>query len=211
MKVVQKCTTFFFFLPICRSLILHDRWKYDILQTTYRKAAATENGRAAKLGPMDAPFRGQNALRGMFEAGWLLVSGRKSPALSHHPFCHCTLDLIPYAVVFGNVSVYSDYGKFDPYLFNTTGLQTHNKEKLFKEWGYTVDDARWLQAEIERQGRERYLSGQYELGKLNMFGQRINIRVTIPRKDGFGDISFVTGWMVKPNGQIKLNTPYGGK
>ena len=135
----------------------------------------------------------------------------KAPPCPHHPFCHCTLDLIPYAVVFGNVSVYSDYGKFDPYLFNTTGLQTHNKEKLFKEWGYTVDDARWLQAEIERQGRERYLSGQYELGKLNMFGQRINIRVTIPRKDGFGDISFVTGWMVKPNGQIKLNTPYGGK
>ena len=96
----------------------------------------------------------------------------KAPPCPHHPFCHCTLDLIPYAVVFGNVSVYSDYGKFDPYLFNTTGLQTHNKEKLFKEWGYTVDD---------------------------------------PRKDGFGDISFVTGWMVKPNGQIKLNTPYGGK
>ena len=112
----------------------------------------------------------------------------KAPPCPHHPFCHCTLDLIPYAVVFGNVSVYSDYGKFDPYLFNTTGLQTHNKE-----WGYTVDDARWLQAEIERQGRERYLSGQYELGKLNMFGQRINIRVTIPRKNGFGDISFVTG------------------
>ena len=85
----------------------------------------------------------------------------KAPPCPHHPFCHCTLDLIPYAVVFGNVSVYSDYGKFDPYLFNTTGLQTHNKEKLFKEWGYTVDDARWLQAEIERQGRERYLSGQY--------------------------------------------------
>ena len=92
----------------------------------------------------------------------------KAPPCPHHPFCHCTLDLIPYAVVFGNVSVYSDYGKFDPYLFNTTGLQTHNKEKLFKEWGY-------------------------ELGKLNMFGQRINIRVTIPRKNGFGDISFVTG------------------
>ena len=68
----------------------------------------------------------------------------KAPPCPHHPFCHCTLDLIPYAVVFGNVSVYSDYGKFDPYLFNTTGLQTHNKEKLFKEWGYTIDDARWL-------------------------------------------------------------------
>lgn len=138
-------------------------------------------------------------------------SERNAPPCPHHPYCHCTLDPIPYAVVFGNASVYSDYGKFDPYLFNTTGLQTHNKEKLFKEWGYTVNDARWLQAEIERQARESYISGQYELGKLNMFGQRINIRVTIPKKDGFGDVSFVTGWMVKPNGQIKLNTPYGGK
>lgn len=90
-------------------------------------------------------------------------------------------------------------------------LLVNHKEKLFKEWGYTIDDARWLQAEIERQARERYVSGQYELGKLNMFGQRINIRVTIPKKDGFGDVSFVTGWMVKSNGQIKLNTPYGGK
>lgn len=133
------------------------------------------------------------------------------PPCPHHPYCHCTLDPVPYAVVFGNISVYSDYGKFDPYLFKTTGLQTHNKEKLFKEWGYTVEDAKWLQAEIERQGRKRYLSGQYELGKLNMFGQRINIKVTIPKKDGSGDVSFVTGWMVKPNGQIRLNTPYGGK
>ena len=86
LKVVQKFTTFFFFQPICRSLILHDRMKYDILQTIYGKAAAAENGRVAKLGPMDAPFRGQNALRGMFEAGWLLVSGRKSPALSASSF-----------------------------------------------------------------------------------------------------------------------------
>lgn len=100
----------------------------------------------------------------MLDGCWF--SERNAPPCPHHPYCHCTLDLIPYAEVFGNASVYSDYGKFDPYLFNTTGLQTHNKEKLFKEWGYTVDDARWLQAEIERQARERYISGQYELGKL---------------------------------------------
>ena len=85
-KWYRNVLLFSFLLPICRSLILHDRWKYDILQTTYRKAAAAENGRVAKLGPMDAPFRGQNALRGMFEAGWLLVSGRKSPALSASSF-----------------------------------------------------------------------------------------------------------------------------
>ena len=82
LKVVHRFTTFSFFRPICRSLILHDRRKYDILQTIYGKAAVAENGRAAKLGPMDAPFRGQNALRGMFEAGWLLVSGRKCSVLS---------------------------------------------------------------------------------------------------------------------------------
>jgi hypothetical protein len=53
--------------------------------------------------------------------------------------------------------------------------------------------------------------GNYELGVLNMRGQRISIRVTIPRKNGTGEVSFVTGWMVNPGGEIKLNTPYGGK
>ena len=62
MKVVQKCTTFFLLQPICKNPILHYRRKYDILQTIYGKAAAVENGSAAKLGPMDAPFRGQNPL-----------------------------------------------------------------------------------------------------------------------------------------------------
>ena len=32
-----------------------------------------------------------------------------------------------------------------------------------------------------------------------------------PRKNGEGTVSFITGWMVKPNGHIHLNTPYGGK
>ena len=110
-----------------------------------------------------------------------------------------------------NASTVSDYRKFDPYLFNTNGLQTHNKEKLFTEWGYTVEDARWLQAKIERQAREKYIAGEYILGKLNWNGQRISIRITIPRKDGSGDVTFITGWMVEPNGKLRLTTPYGGK
>ena len=99
-----------------------------------------------------------------------------------------------------NATAYSDYSKFDPYLFNTTGSYPHKKEKLFKEWGYTVDDAKWLQAEMERQAREKYISGEYELGKLNAFGQRINIVIEIPRKDKEGTVTFVSGWMVEPNG-----------
>ena len=145
----------------------------------------------------------------MLDGCWF--SERNAPPCPHHPYCHCTLDPIPYAVVFDNASVYSDYGKFDPYLFNTTGVYTHTKEKLFHEWGYTVEDARWLQKEIERQARDKYISGEYQLGKLNIQGQRISIRITIPRRDNGEDASFITGWMVYPNGQLRLTTPYGGK
>ena len=134
-----------------------------------------------------------------------------APLCPQHEKYHCRLEAIDYLVVLMNASTYSDYRKFDPYLFNTNGFQTHNKEKLFIEWGYTVEDARWLQAEIERQAREQYITGDYTLGKLNWNGQRISIRVTIPRKDGTGDVSFITGLMVEPNGKLRLTTPYGGK
>ena len=54
-----------------------------------------------------------------------------------------------------------------------------------------------------------YVSGEYSLGELDMFGQRINIRVTIPRKNEEGRISFLSGWIAEPNGRIRLVTPYG--
>ena len=85
------------------------------------------------------------------------------------------------------------------------------KKSSFKEWGYTVEDARWLQAEIERQAKEGYIAGKYTLGKLNWNGQRISIRVIIPRRDGTGEVSFITGWMVEPGGKLRMTTPYGCK
>ncbi|MBP5239347.1 MAG: hypothetical protein J6Z15_02015 [Oscillospiraceae bacterium] len=136
------------------------------------------------------------------------------PLCPHHPHCHCTLEPIEYALVLLNAVAKSDYTKYDPYLFNTTGEYTHGKEKLFALWGYTVADAPWLQVELERQAREKYISGDYQLGKLNDKGQRISIRVTIERKDDehYGDaVSFTTGWMVHPNGWIQMTTPFGRK
>lgn len=135
----------------------------------------------------------------------------KAPPWPHHPNCHCILEPVDYAVVQISASTYSDYRKFDPYLFNTQNQHPHGKDKLFKQWGYTVEDARWLQAEIERQGLEKYLSGEYILGKLNEKGQRISIRVTILRRDTGEAVSFTTGWMICPKGTLKLCTPYGGK
>ncbi len=140
---------------------------------------------------------------------WFLYE--KAPIWPHHEKCHCKLEAIDYLVVLMNTSAYSSYSKFDPYLFNTNGLQFHHKEKLFAEWGYTVEDAKWLQNEMERQTREKYISGDYDLGKLNFAGQRISIRIEIPRKNGEGMVSFISGWMVEPNGKIRLVTPYGGK
>ncbi len=118
---------------------------------------------------------------------------------------------IPYNDVLTKSSSNSVYSKFDPYLFNTEGKYPHNKEKLFKEWGYTVSDAKWLQREINKQGLEKYISGNYVLGKLNKDGQRISIRIEIPRKGKTENASFITGWMAYPNGHIQLTTPYGGK
>lgn len=96
-------------------------------------------------------------------------------------------------------------------MFNTNGLYFHGKDKLFAEWGYTAADAQWLQEEMERQARLNYISGNYRLGRLDIFGQRINITIEIPRKNGVGTVTFVCGWMVEPDGKLKLNTPYGGK
>ena len=82
---------------------------------------------------------------------------------------------------------------------------------MFIAWGYNIEDSEWLRAEIEKQGLEKYIAGEYTLGILNNYGQRISIRIEIPRKDQEGIVSFITGWMVYPNGKIELTTPYGGK
>lgn len=59
--------------------------------------------------------------------------------------------------------------------------------------------------------KTRFKNGNYTIGLLNEYGHRISIRVELPRKNGDGTVSFITGWMVNPNGLIQLNTPFGGK
>ena len=135
----------------------------------------------------------------------------QSPKAPLHPYCHCVKMPISYSQVVDHADAQSSYSKFDPYLFNTKGMYPHTKEKLFASWGYTVEDAEWLQTEMEKEASYKYASGEYSLGKLNENGQRISIRIDLDRKNGAGSVSFVSGWMVEPNGQIRLATPYGGK
>ena len=135
----------------------------------------------------------------------------KTPQWPHHIFCHCVLDDISYDYVVKNSTAYSAFSKYDPYLFNRDNAYSHQKQIMFESWGYTIDDAEWLKLEIEKQALENYKNGNYELGRLNEQGQRISIRVEIPNRMSGETVSFVSGWMVRPNGQISLNTPYGGK
>lgn len=138
---------------------------------------------------------------------WFLKE--KTPKWPHHPFCHCILVNIPYVNVMYNCTADSAYSKFDPFLFDTKGVYGHGKEKMFISWGYSVKDSQYLKEEIEKQALQKYINGEYTLNKLDHNGQRINIRVEIPREDRSGTVSFITGWMVYPDGHIQLATPYG--
>ncbi len=133
------------------------------------------------------------------------------PKIPQHELCHCKADPKSTRTVLREATANSAYSKYDPYLFNTTGTYHHTKEVLFRGWGYTVSDALWLKNEIERQGLEKYKAGNYILNKLDHNGQRINIIVTIPRKDRSGVVTFTTGWIVYPSGHIQLATPYADK
>ena len=78
-------------------------------------------------------------------------------------------------------------------------------------WGYDIMDSAYLQQEFERQAMIAYSTGIYELDKRDDYGQRINITITIKRKDNGEYVTFQSGWMVYPDGRIVLVTPYGDR
>lgn len=138
-------------------------------------------------------------------------SKEKNPPWPHHPFCHCVLEDISYNDVLTKSTADCSYSKFNPYLFDPNNFYKHGKSQMLESWGYSVNDSQYLKSQIEKQGLQKYINGDYQLGMLNKYGQRISIRIELPNKNQGGTISFITGWMVQPNGKITLNTPYGGK
>lgn len=83
----------------------------------------------------------------MLDGCWF--TGNNHPPCPHHPYCHCTLDPIDYAVVMMNIAANSEYSKFDPYLFDPENYYKHGKNKAFESWGYTIADAQWIKDEID--------------------------------------------------------------
>ena len=67
-----------------------------------------------------------------------------------------------------------------------------------------------LKFEFEKQAYTAYLLGEYSLNKLDSYGQRINIEITLKCPNG-ETIKFISGWLVYPNGKIINATPCRGE
>jgi RHS repeat-associated protein len=100
--------------------------------------------------------------------------------------------------------------KFADYIFKEGA--THGKDAVFRSLGYNKSHSAELAAVWSRQAAEKYANGQYTLGKLNEWGQRVDIGIDLRGIQGSnGKISHITsGWMIQPNGSIILNTPFSG-
>lgn len=127
------------------------------------------------------------------------------PEYPLHPNCHCRL--VPISNI--NFNAECPIEKFVDYIFDA--LKTPSKKALFESWGYSKIDSKWLQEEFCRQAKEKYMNGNFEMGEINNYGQRISIEIILPRRDKEGTVKFISGWMVYPDGEIVNTTPYGGK
>ena len=122
-----------------------------------------------------------------------------------HYNCHCWL--MPVNNI--HFEATSTNEKFTINIFNPT--ETNGKIVLFESLGYDKMDYEMLIDLYCKQAKEKYSNGDFILGKLDNFGQRINIVIALPSKDG-SRIKYVkSAWMVYPDGKIKLITADGGK
>lgn len=129
------------------------------------------------------------------------------PLYPQHQHCDCMLFSIstPTSQAKANCAL----EKFTEYVFGEK-YEDNGKIKLFKQLGFTVEDSEYLKSEFEKQAKQKYLNGEYVLGNLNEYGQRITIEIKLksPIKN---DIILKTGWMVRPLGYITCNTPLGDR
>ena len=118
-----------------------------------------------------------------------------------HPHCKCEMK----EVELKKVTLDFPMRKITEYL-----LVHPSKSELMKSWGYTMEDAQEIYDEIAENAKMQYLNGEYRLGKFNKNGQRIEMKCTLNgKKDKAGQVySFITGWMVYPDGMLHNNTPY---
>ena len=101
----------------------------------------------------------------------------KCPPKPLHTNCHCYTINIPSITAKAECPI----EKFAKYVFVSSLID--DKRQLFELWGYDIMDSKYLQQEFIKQAKLAYSVGDYELGLLNEYGQRINIAITLNRKE----------------------------
>lgn len=110
----------------------------------------------------------------------------------------------------GSLGAVAPVEKISQYIFKEGA--THGKDTVFRNLGYDASHSESLAHLWSKRAADKYAKGDYTLGKLDEFGQRINISIDLP---GIGEAAerishLKSGWMILPDGSIKLNTPFSG-
>jgi hypothetical protein len=115
-----------------------------------------------------------------------------------------------YDVAKGAENAVVDSRKFTEYIFKDGAAP--GKDVVYKNMGYSINDSEALTNIYKEQASLKYATGEYTLGKADSFGQRINIEIELPGiGDAAGKTSYLkSGWMIKPDGSLSLNTPFSG-
>ncbi|MGH3859137.1 DUF6883 domain-containing protein, partial [Actinokineospora sp.] len=104
----------------------------------------------------------------------------------------------------------ADVRKFSDYIFKAGA--NHGKTPVFTRLGFSRTNSEELVEIYTSQAAEKYARGSYTLGKKDEYGQRINIEIELHGiGNARGNVSYLTsGWMVKSDGSLMLNTPFSG-
>ena len=131
----------------------------------------------------------------------------KCPKLPLHEKCHCLGIAIAKPITNVTSRAECPLNKFKEYIF-ADKYAWNGKRKLFEQLGFTINDSEYLQKEYENQAIKAYVDANYQMGLLNLQGQRINIDIKFEKNER--KVSFTSGWMVRKQGLISNNTPFGG-
>ena len=120
-----------------------------------------------------------------------------------HPNCHCNKTIIDRPIAGQTANSICYIQKIRDYAFVKEA-----KKNFFNANGYDIIDSDFICKTIEAVALKKYIAGNFKLGKLDDHGQRITIQVELPgRIDPGKPLTFYTGWMVYPDGEIVLTTP----
>ena len=115
-------------------------------------------------------------------------------------FCGCIFR-------WNNTKIFFFILKFTDYVFSDK--YNDGKKELFETLGYTIKDSSYLQQLFITQALQKYCNGEYIFKGTNNYSVRLEIIIDIntPQK---GLLHIKTGWVLLPNGEIKLSTPFTG-